>query len=228
MKKTKVKFNVNALREELTKNLVEEQTRRLIMYAEEKIKEIGDKINSYPRANHMDRTGNLLNSLCWGVAYDNDLKASGFYRNASSTKLSYLHERYEESKAYPVDGHAEAEKYIRMYGKLGSGGGTWRVWFAVLAPYWGYWEEGFTMVHGGYDPEGKRWRKFRGASFMRFAVMSQFYDKVTQELKPAKVTYKTSSPKYSKASLRKDYNTRFNYPYSKFNKKWENDKRYDR
>lgn len=216
MKKTKVKFNVNALREELTKNLVEEQTRRLIVYAEEKIKEIGDKINSYPRANHMDRTGNLLNSLCWGVAYDNDLKASGFYRNASSTKLSYLHERYEESKAYPVDGHAEAEKYIRMYGKLGSGGGTWRVWFAVLAPYWGYWEEGFTM------------RSRNSSAFMRFAVMSQFYDKVTQELKPAKVTYKTSSPKYSKESLHKDYNTRVNDPYSKFNKKWGKDKRYDR
>lgn len=223
MKKTRVKFDAEKFRKLLTKNLVEEQTNRLIAYAKEKIQEIGRTINSYNSANHMDRTGNLLNSLCWGVAYDNELKASGFYRNANSLELSYLHERYEEHVAYPVDGHALAEQYTRMYGKLGSGGGTWRVWFAVLAPYWGYWEKGFVMVHG-VGGSGK----FRSATFKQFAVMSQFYDKISQELKPAKVTFKVKVPQYSKQSMHRDYKSRVDNPYSKFNKKWMQDKRYNK
>ena len=121
----------------------------------------------------MDRTGNLLNSLCWGVAYDNELKANGFYRNANSLELSYLHERYEEHVAYPVDGHALAEQYTRMYGRLGSGGGTWRVWFAVLAPYWGYWETGFESF-------GKE---------LRWQVMTRHFDIVKNDLKPSNVTF---------------------------------------
>ena len=217
MKKTRVKFDTKKFRKLLTKNLVEEQTNRLIAYAKEKIQEIGRTINSYNNANHMDRTGNLLNSLCWGVAYDNELKANGFYRNANSLELSYLHERYEEHVAYPVDGHALAEQYTRMYGRLGSGGGTWRVWFAVLAPYWGYWEEGFIM-RGAHS----------SAKFMQFAVMSQFYDRICNDLKPARVTYKTKSPKYSKLSMHRDYKSRVNDPYSKFNKKWGMDKRYNK
>ena len=216
MQKTRVVFNTKSFRKELTNKLVEEQTRRLIVYAKEKIQEIGATINSYNSANHMDRTGNLLNSLCWGVAYDNKLKDSGFYRNANALELSYLHERYEESVAYPVDGHALAEKYIRMYGKLGSGGGTWRVWFAVLAPYWGYWEEGFTM------------RTKNNTKRMKFAVMSQFYDKIRQDLTPAMVTYKTHAPQYSKHSMHIDYKHRVDNPYSHFNKKWMNDRRYNK
>ena len=217
MKKTRVKFNSEKFRKLLTKNLVEEQTNRLIAYAKEKIQEIGRTINSYNSANHMDRTGNLLNSLCWGVAYDNELKANGFYRNANSLELSYLHERYEEHVAYPVDGHALADQYTRMYGRLGSGGGTWRVWVAVLAPYWGYWEEGFIMRSGS-----------NATKRLQFAVMSQFYDKISQELKPAKVSYKTKSPKYSKQSMHRDYKSRVDNPYSKFNKKWGMDKRYNK
>lgn len=217
MKKTRVKFNAEKFRKLLTKNLVEEQTNRLIAYAKEKIQEIGRTINSYNSANHMDRTGNLLNSLCWGVAYDNELKASGYYREANAIELSYLHERYEEHVAYPVDGHALADQYTRMYGRLGSGGGTWRVWFAVLAPYWGYWEQGFTM------------RNNSGSSrFLQFAVMSQFYDKISQELKPAKVTFKVKVPQYSKQSMHRDYKSRVDNPYSKFNKKWRADKRYNK
>jgi hypothetical protein len=204
MKKSQVIFDANALKKVMMKNLTEEQTRRLVAYAENKIKEIGDKIQTYNSVNHMDRTGNLLNSLCWGVAYDGELKASGFYREASSIKESYLHEWGEYSKTFVVDGHAEAENYIQKYGKVGSGNGCWRVFFAILAPYWGYWEKGFTLIHGAsYNrekyPEGKP--KFRGATFKKFAVMTEFYDTISKELKPAKVNFHISksieySPSY--------------------------------
>lgn len=221
MRKSVVKFNANTLRKVLKENLAQEQTDRLIEYAKNKIVEIGDKIQTYNSRNHMDRTGNLLNSLCWGVAYNNELKDSGFYREASSLRLSYLHERFEEKYAYPVDGHAEAEKYLRQYGRLGSGGGTWRVFFAIAAPYWGYWEEGFTMKSGG-----GRSGIPRSSRFLKFAVMSQVYDSVGKDLKPAKVSIKVHAPEYSKITLARDYKSRVNNPYSHFNKKWGQDKRY--
>lgn len=220
MKSGALKFNSNAFREFLTKNLIQEQTDRLIAYAEEKILELGNKINSYNRANHMDRRGNLLNSLCWGVAYNNELKASGFYREANSLELSYLHERDADYTAYPVDGRAEAERYIRQYGKLGSGGGTWRVWFAILAPYWGYWEQGFTMVSGGSNGRPC------STKHLQFSVMSQFYDKVERDLKPAKVNIKIHVEEYSSTTRARDYKHRVDNPYSRFNEKWGKDRRY--
>lgn len=226
MKATKVNFDANAFRLALTKRLVDEQTRRLAAYAEKTIQEIGRKINSYAGGNHMDRTGNLLNSLCWGVAYNNELKANGFYRDANALSLSYLHERYEEHVAYPVDGHALADQYTRMYGRLGSGGGVWRVWFAVLAPYWGYWEKGFVMTHGFSNNKGKS--KIIGATFKQFAVMSQFYDKISRDLKPANVSYKVKLTPYSKQSMHRDFKHRVDNPYSRFNKKWMSDKRYNK
>lgn len=189
MKQSQVKFNSNALKKVMMENLTEEQTRRLVAYAEDKIKEIGDQIQTYNSRNHMDRTGNLLNSLCWGVAYNGELKASGFYREASSLKESYLHEWGEYGGTFVVDGHAEAENYIQKYGKVGSGNGYWRVFFAVLAPYWGYWEKGFTF------------KGVKETRFLQFAVMTQTYDKIKKELKPAKVNFHISksieySPSY--------------------------------
>ena len=223
MKKSVVKFNAESLKRVLLAKLSQEQTDRLIAYAQEKIIELGNKIASYHRGHHMDRTGNLLNSLCWGVAYNNELKASGFYRDAVSTELSYLHERDSDYTAYPIDGHAEAERYIRHYGRLGSGGGTWRVWFAILAPYWGYWEKGFTMRSGGGESGIPR-----SSKHMQISVMSQFYDVVSRDLKPATTTIKVHVEKYSSVSRRNDYKHRVNNPYSRFNKKWMQDKRYNK
>jgi len=207
-------FNAKALSEQITAKVVAEQTRRLIEYAENKIKEIGDKINSYNSRNHMDKTGNLLNSLCWGVAYSGELKASGFYRNRTSSEISYLHEWSTYHPAFPVDGHAFAAEFIERYGAI-SWKGRWRVFFAILAPYWGFWEEGFTLIHG-------KGGMFRGATFRQFAVMTETYDQVSKELKPAKVSFRiTKSHHYSrdpkdKTSLQKRYANRVDYKYSKF------------
>ena len=215
-------FNAKALSEQIMAKVVEEQTRRLIEYAENKIKEIGNKINSYNSRHHMDRTGNLLNSLCWGVTYSGELKASGFFRNAQSTKISYLHEWSTEYAAFPVDGHSLAAEYIERYGKS-SWKGRWRVFFAILAPYWGFWEEGFNLKHG--------FSKTGAMTFKQFAVMTEVYDQVSEELKPAKVNFKiTKSHHYShnskdKNSLARKYKSRVDNPYSKFYDRFERRRR---
>jgi len=210
MKQGKIKnYRPAEIKAHMLNNLVELQTQMLIEYAIDKIKEIGDKINTYNSRYHMDRTGNLLNSLCWGVAYSGKLKASGFYReevihNDRGRDVehhpgeSFLHEFFEEDvwSSFPVKGRTLATNYISQYGKL-SWNGRWRVFFAILAPYWGFWEEGFTLIHGiGKGVHGK---KFNSASFRQFAVMTEFYDKVSKDLKPAKVDFKiTRSHHYSR------------------------------
>lgn len=221
MKGTKITgLNLDAFAKDLMKVYIQEQNNRLIQYAKETIVEIGNTIKTYQSKHNMDRTGNLLNSLCWGVSYKGKLLDSGFYREETlrdkgiaGTSESYLHEwshvsfidKYDGSWAEdinadePVNGRQLAEDYILKSGGGGSRG--WKVFFAILAPYWGYWEEGFTLIHGFSRNSA---RTFYGATHKRFAVMAQFYDKVRKDLKPAKKYYfHVSVPKYTSLSLLK-------------------------
>jgi len=195
-KKTRVRFNAKALAMELTKNIIAQQNRILIDYAKEKITHIGAAIQTYHGAHNMDRTGNLLDSLCWGVSYDGKLVKGGFYRKAAAHGESYLHEWFSGDVKYliPVNGHALAEKYLQSYGNNGSKG--WRVFFAILAPYWGYWEKGFNMKSGFGSG---------GAKFHQFAVMTQFYDEVKQDMKPARTRFRVSIAKYERPKLEKKW-----------------------
>lgn len=206
MKQSQVKFNPEALRKTLLKNLTEQQTQLLIDYAKEKIRLLGDSIMLYNSRNHMDRTGNLLDSLCWGVSYDGKLAEGGFYRDATARGASYLHEWLSGDVKYllPVSGHQLAEQYLNSYGNNGAKG--WKVFFAILAPYWGYWEKGFTQIHGlSHNPKYKHNAKgiIRGATFQQFAVMTQFYDVVRQDLKPARTRFRVSVAKYNRQNLEK-------------------------
>lgn len=196
---------LNKWAKDLTKELVDEQTKRFVEYAKAKIVEIGDYIsNNAESENQMDRTGHLLNSLCWGVSYDGKLLKSGFYRKETlhkgrakgwttdgkpiMTSESNLHEWSPTiSDMFPVNGRQLAKEYLDSYGNNGSRG--WRVFFAILAPYWGYWEKGFRFHARG------------GKGFMQFAVMTHFYDEVRRDLKPARTRFRSSVPKYNISKL---------------------------
>lgn len=184
------------LNKEMTEYWVSVQTMNLIEYAKTEIKKLGDMISSYSGAHGMDRTGNLLNSLCWGVTYDGEVKDSGYYREPvihsyvnrwgqergmglHGGTTSYLHE-YFHSDREEVNGRQLAEEYI---GRVAGKANKWTVFFAVLAPYWGYWEGGFNHIKSGRR--------------MQFRVMTHIFDDVRMDLKPAKTHLTVYIPKYS-------------------------------
>lgn len=200
-------FNAKSMAAAMMKNVVAEQNRRLVEYAKEKISAIGNQIQTYHSRNHMDRTGNLLNSLCWGVSYNGKLVEGGFFRDAvlnnkgiAKTSESFLHEWFSGDVKYliPVNGRQLAQTYMQKYGNNGAKG--WRVFFAILAPYWGYWEKGFTMKSGGGDSGIPR-----STRFMQFSVMTQFYDEIKKDLKPARVRFRVSVAKYNRTKLEKKW-----------------------
>lgn len=184
------------LQKELTDYWVGVQTANLIDYAKTEIKKLGDKISSYNGAHGMDRTGNLLNSLCWGVTYDGKMIDNGFYREAVTHTYtnrwgqergfgtqggtsSYLHE-YFPNDMEEVNGRQLAEEYLsEANGKANK----WTLFFAVLAPYWGYWEGGFTHIKSGRR--------------MQWQAMTYIFDDVRMDLKPAKTHLTVYRPKYS-------------------------------
>lgn len=206
MSKTKITgldSYIKKMKKDLTEHWVNSYTSALLGYAEKKIQELGNLINSHHSKHHMDRTGNLLDSLCWGLTYKGKLCGYGFYRDKTATESSGLHEWWHVDTAYygkldhsslpdqfVVNGHELAEAFVSQYSsKINYDG--WVLFFAILAPYWGYWEEGFIM------------KSYFGKTmgFKQFAAMSQFYDGVSKELKPAKVTFKTKAAPYSNTGL---------------------------
>ena len=192
--------------------VIKEQNKRLIDYAKTTIQEIGNQIKEYHSKNGMDRTGNLLDSLCWGVVYNGKLVEGGFYRDRKASKDSFLHEWMDKDlrELYPVNGRMFAEEYINSYGNNGQGTG-WKVFFAILAPYWGYWENGFTMKRGGGTmmQGNKFWTIPQSSQFYKFSVMTQFYDRAKADLKPARVRFRHNVVKYTALGLetrrRKDF-----------------------
>ena len=147
----------------------------------------------------MDRTGNLLDSLCWGVMYEGRLKAYGFYRQQQrAEKESHLHEFWPDwSWIFPVYGRGEAELFLKNV-KFRNSGMKWSVFFAILAPYWGYWESGFTLKRG------------RTKRHLQFRVMVKMYDEMSANLRPAKPhievhveKYQHKARKYKKRFIKK-------------------------
>lgn len=201
-----VNWDTNAMKEQLLQAFIAEQNKRLIDYAKSTILEIGQAVESWHSANHMDRTGNLLNSLCWGVSYNGRLIDGGFYRDEilhpngiAKNSASYIHEWFSGDEKYleEVNGRQLAQDYLETYGNNGAKG--WRIFFAILAPYWGYWEKGFRMNSKfGAGKTGV-------PGFYQFAVMTHFYDRIKNDLKPARTRIRVSVRKYDHAKLQKKW-----------------------
>ncbi len=177
LRKARVIFPSKKVERELFKQLATEQTRRLIAYAEQEIERIGNDISAYQDANHLDRTGNLLDSLCWVVCYEGKVKKSGYYRAQEAVEESHLHE-FSRPMGEDVMGRLRASQFISSYQPTITRG--WEVAFAILAPYWGYWEEGFSMPYGTKKPQ---WQ-----------VMTRHYDVVKKDLSPSKVKFHNYIP----------------------------------
>lgn len=190
MKKSQfIGFDAAKVKAAMLANVVKTQNERLISYAKKQIRLIGDAIMLYESKNHMDRTGNLLDSLCWGVSYDGKLVEGGFYREQVATTEAELHELFrtpvdgwDRQGLFPVYGHGLAENFINRYGNRGEKG-YWKVFFAILAPYWAYWEKGHqnVMTH----------------RFEQFRVMAHVYDRVKEDIRPAKVRFSYKAPTYN-------------------------------
>jgi hypothetical protein len=208
MKQTRLTgFNPTKVYESMLKVATDEQSKRLVEYAEQRIMMLGETISMYHSRHNMDDTGNLLDSLCWGVTYEGSYVGKGFYRPQTATQSSVLHEwsrnwggeffdkrRKEWREVNILDlpeiwGHKMAEDFLKKQEKKNPKG--WSIFFAILAPYWGYWEKGFTV-------KGTGW----GERFVQFAVMTQFCDHVRQDLNPAKIRFHvTNEIRYSNLGL---------------------------
>lgn len=201
-------LNRNAVTKKLMAAFSVNVTNKLIAYAENKIQKIGDEIKSYSGGNNMQRTMNLLDSLCWGVSFKGELKGYGYYQPQQASELSYLHELSGDYADYPVGGHVLAEKFVKQMGNLKYDG--WRVFFAVLAPYWGYWEKGFR-----FNTKNSSYQEDDAVSyrFLKWAVMAQNVDSISGELKPAVVKYSVNvdtSKKWKPSVDKGNGNPRYN------------------
>ena len=197
--KTKIiGFNPAKIKKEAEAYAIPLQTEKLIEYAKEEIMKLGKKIQEYHSQNHMDRTGNLLNSLCWGVCCQGKMKGSGFFREETlqdkgmdRNTSSFLHEFFDNAEEFK--GRQMAEEFIENYKGYTEG---WTIFFAILAPYWGYWEGGFTMKTGLKQDEQGHWH-FTKRLFMHHQAMTYVYDDVRMDLKPKTKHISVYVPKYS-------------------------------
>lgn len=178
--KTKVKFNANKFRETIMKKIVKEQTERLVAYAQEEIVKMGESLSKKMAGKPSDRTHNMLNSLVWAVFYDGKQAKHGYYRQSASTRgTSYLHEIGHEP--IEINGRELARHFLMTYQPNVSNG--WEIVWAVLAPYYAYWEEGHKNTFYG--------------KFVKFDMMTQRYDHIRNTLGDlAKVTIEIDVPKY--------------------------------
>jgi hypothetical protein len=170
--KTTFKFNGKAFGKAIYNRIAEEQTARLIAYAEEELVRIVESKKCD------DRTYNLSDSYFWCVFFQGKRKGFGTYGRKKARKNSLLHE-YTPMISVKVNGRALANEFGKSYEPQERQG--WEIVFGAVAPYGAYLEEGF-MFHG------KRYQ---------FDVMSQRYDHIKNALSPlCKVTLEIHTPKY--------------------------------
>ena len=139
-----------------------EQTRRLANYAAKEIIKMGDNIA-------MEDTGNLLDSLCWGLWFKGRLVHSGYYRNpAEAFESSYIHAISPMPPKELVNGRYLAQLFLSEYQPKQKNG--WEVVWAATAPYYAYWEYGLYNVF--YKQK------------VQFRTVAERYDHIKATLEP--------------------------------------------
>lgn len=171
-KKCSFKFNGKAFGKRIYNNVAEEQTNRLIAYAEQEI------VNIVASRAFDDRTFNLADSYVWCVYFNGKGKGTGTYGKKRANRTSLLHE-WSPEMSKEVDGRKLANEFVKAYKPTTRKG--WEIVFAACAPYGAYLEGGFT-IHGRH---------------YQFNVMSQRYDHIKNTLSPlCKVRMEIYPPRY--------------------------------
>lgn len=182
---TRVRFSKSEFRKELMKRKREyevEQTARLVAYAQQQIVFMAAEIEQIITSQE-GSTGNLLDSLCWGVWHNKKRKGMGYYRNESAIEDSYLHE-FSPMIRESVNGHFLAQQFLAQYQDNLTIADGWQVVWGVLAPYYAYWEQGHI-------------NKLLGGQFVQFTAMSQRYDHIKDELgNLCRVDFNVTVPTY--------------------------------
>lgn len=162
MKKTRVVFNSKKLKEAMLKNVVDEQTERLVTYAREELYEM------IVTRDFKSRTFNLADSYVWAVYYNGKKKKSGYVGAKMANKKSLLHEWSKDpSRRIPVEGRKEAREFLKSFENTLSKDGGWVCVWAACAPYAEY-----------LDPAAGNTRT------NNFFVISQRYDHIKETFEP--------------------------------------------
>ena len=169
--KTRVKFSKETLRKNIMKNVVAEQTRRLVEYARNELYEM------IVSREFQSRTFNLADSFVWAVYFQGKEQGHGYVGAKMAKEKSLLHEwSRDPSKRIPVDGRKEAKDFLKAFkGQLTNDGGWVCVW-AACAPYAKY-----------LDPAAG------STKTNHFFVISQRYDHIKNVFSPkGRVTFNVS------------------------------------
>lgn len=160
---TKISFNKHLYKQRVMKYIVEEQTRRLVAYAEHEMRQM------VATKELKNDTKNMQDSIVWGVYYNGKRVPNGFgfFDTRQATEDSLLHAYSKHPKA--INGRALARQFITDYVPATNNG--WEIVWAVCAPYAAYWE-------GGHVNPPKSGR-------IRYAkIILQRYDVIKKELTP--------------------------------------------
>lgn len=173
MKKSSVIFHKGRIAAKIKKALVEEQTKRLIIYADNELRKMVESHEFW------NKTYNLEDSYVWAVFYNGKKEKHGFYSNKVANKTSILHEWGSKEKQKTVNGRKAARDFVNGYTPSILKG--WEVVWAACAPYGAYLEAGFTIKKSG--------------KYLQFDVIAQRFDYIKRELEPqAKVRFEISFP----------------------------------
>lgn len=155
-KKARYTFAKKTFYDNIMKNVVREQTARLIAYAKEELYEM------IVSKTFKSRTFNLADSYVYAVYYDGKEQAHGYVGAKMASSNSFLHEwSKDSSKRIPADGRKEATEFLTKFKSALPTTNGWVVVWAACAPYAKY-----------LDPA------VGSTKTNRFFVISQRYDHI--------------------------------------------------
>lgn len=154
-KKARYTFAKKTFYDNIMKNVVREQTARLIAYAKEELYEM------IVSKTFKSRTFNLADSYVYAVYYDGKEQAHGYVGAKMANKQAIYRDKRNPSKEILVDGRKEATEFLTKFKSALPTTNGWVVVWAACAPYAKY-----------LDPA------VGSTKTNRFFVISQRYDHI--------------------------------------------------